>query len=132
MIKRIMKCIKESEQGASMVEFALVAILLLTLIFGIIEFGWIFNGYITLKSAAQEGARLAIVMDIIDESAVKDKVKEHAKIFKSEELEIQITSAGVGEEMKVSVIGELDLLIALPPFPSTINMQTTATMRQER
>lgn len=41
-----------------MVEFALVLPMLLVLVFGIIDFGRAFQGWITLSNAAREGARL--------------------------------------------------------------------------
>ncbi|MGO4360840.1 TadE/TadG family type IV pilus assembly protein [Terrabacter sp. RAF57] len=46
-----------TERGASAVEFALVAPVLLALVLGIIEFGNWFNQQITVTSAAREGAR---------------------------------------------------------------------------
>jgi len=50
-----------SERSQSMVEFALVAPLLLVLIMGIIDFGLGFGSYVQLKNAAREGARYAVV-----------------------------------------------------------------------
>lgn len=46
------------EDGAVAVEFALLLPLLLALIFGIIEFGFIFNTQIALTQAAREGVRV--------------------------------------------------------------------------
>lgn len=46
-----------SEEGAAAVEFALVVPLLLTLLFGIIEFGFAFNAQIVVTNAAREAAR---------------------------------------------------------------------------
>ncbi len=47
-----------SERGAAAVEFALVLPLLLTLLFGMIDFGRAYNQQITLTQLAREGARL--------------------------------------------------------------------------
>lgn len=44
-------------RGQSLVEFALVVPLLLLLLLGIVQFGFIFNSYVTLTNAAREGAR---------------------------------------------------------------------------
>ena len=49
------------EDGASLVEFCFVLPILITLLFGIIEFGFVFNSYIELRSGSREGARLAVV-----------------------------------------------------------------------
>ena len=44
-----------------MVEFVLVAPILLLLVFGIIQFGILFNHYLTLTDAVRAGARQAAV-----------------------------------------------------------------------
>ena len=50
-----------SEAGAAAVEFAIIASVLFLLVFGIIEFGRIFNELEIMNSAAREGARAAAV-----------------------------------------------------------------------
>jgi hypothetical protein len=47
-----------NEHGAAAVEMALVLPILLLLVFGIIEFGFIFNRYISVTHSAREGVRL--------------------------------------------------------------------------
>ena len=44
-------------RGQSLVEFSLVLMPLLLVLFGIIQFGLIFNGYVTLTNAVRDGAR---------------------------------------------------------------------------
>jgi Flp pilus assembly protein TadG len=53
--------IGKGQEGQAMVEFALVIPLLLLLIFGIIQFGILFNNYLTLTDAVRVGARQAAV-----------------------------------------------------------------------
>ena len=135
MIRHYFRQLGKNERGTTMVEFAIIAMLFFALIFGIIEFGWIFNGYITLTSAAQEGARLAIVTkhDELDEEAIRERVRDHAKIFKPGNLNIGVdVGENIGEETVITVNGKLDLLIAFPPLPQSINLSTNATMRQEQ
>jgi Flp pilus assembly protein TadG len=50
-----------SEEGAQLVEFALVLPLLLLVVLGIAEFGFIFQRYEVLTNAAREGARIAVL-----------------------------------------------------------------------
>jgi Flp pilus assembly protein TadG len=50
-----------SEKGQAMVEFALVLPLLLALLCGIVDFGWLYYNQITLNNAAREGARYAVI-----------------------------------------------------------------------
>ena len=66
-MKLSLKKIK-SENGQSVVEFALVIPLLLIIILGILEFGWILNAQITLTSAARESARAAAVSTVDKEN----------------------------------------------------------------
>ena len=58
-----------SESGAAAVEFAIVASLLFMVLFGVIEFGRIFNELEVLNSAAREGARVAAVRGTSEEVA---------------------------------------------------------------
>lgn len=56
-----LKRITKEEKGQSLVEFALLLPVLMLIILGIIEFGFMFNAKITLNSAAREGARVYAV-----------------------------------------------------------------------
>lgn len=49
------------ERGASLVELALMLPLLLLLLFGIIDFGWVLSQNLDVRHGAREGARLAAV-----------------------------------------------------------------------
>jgi hypothetical protein len=124
--------LRKNERGAEAIEFAVALPVLLLLVFGIIEFGWIFHGYITLTGAAREGARVAVVMESDDDGEIENAVKNHARIFHEENLEITIEPAGYDEERKIIVTGDLDLLISFPPFPNSVSMKASATMRQEQ
>jgi Flp pilus assembly protein TadG len=50
-----------SESGAELVEFALAFPLLLLVVMGIIDFGFLFQRYEVLTNAAREGARVAVL-----------------------------------------------------------------------
>jgi Flp pilus assembly protein TadG len=52
---------RNREEGAAAVEFAIVATLLMLLVFGVIEFGLWIAQYESMSSAAREGARVAAV-----------------------------------------------------------------------
>jgi Flp pilus assembly protein TadG len=49
---------ERSERGAAAVEFALVMPLLFLLVFGIIEFGFVFNKELSVTHSAREGVRV--------------------------------------------------------------------------
>jgi len=50
---------KRLDDGQTLVEFAFVLPVLLLILFGIIEFGWIFMQYVQVIHAAREGTRYA-------------------------------------------------------------------------
>lgn len=49
------------DRGANLVEFALLAPLLILLVLGIVEFGWLFSQNNDVRHGAREGARAAAV-----------------------------------------------------------------------
>lgn len=58
-----MRDLRRDEQGASLIEFALILPILLLLVFGIIEASWAFAQHNDVRYGAREGARLAAVED---------------------------------------------------------------------
>jgi Flp pilus assembly protein TadG len=62
-------------RATAIVEFAVVLPLLLTLLMGIIEYGWIFMVRQTLTNAAREGCRIA-VLNTATEDAVATRIRE--------------------------------------------------------
>ncbi len=57
----VRKSAQADESGAAAVEFALVSVLLLTLLFGIVQYGYYFFQATSAEHGAREGARLAAV-----------------------------------------------------------------------
>ena len=72
----VLSRLRKKEKGQAMVEFALVLPILIGLICGIIDFGWLFYNYLSLQNACREGARRACVIsqDAECEATVKKKV----------------------------------------------------------
>jgi Flp pilus assembly protein TadG len=63
------------ERGQAMVEFALVLPILMALLLGIIQFGIVFNNYITLTDATRAGARKAAVSRFDGDSGASAKLE---------------------------------------------------------
>jgi Flp pilus assembly protein TadG len=59
--KRLRRRQEEDERGAELLEFALVVVLLITLLYGIITYGVILAAQSTVTQAAADGARAGIV-----------------------------------------------------------------------
>jgi len=55
------RAVKGDDRGAALVEFGIVAPMLLMLLFGIVEFGLLFGQKLDVSQGAREGARLASV-----------------------------------------------------------------------
>lgn len=74
-----------SEEGAAVVEFALVLPILMILVFGIIDFARAFYTISTLVSAVREGARYAAVLEqplaSPSQRLIRDRVRETARPF---------------------------------------------------
>ena len=59
-VRRLLKRLR-GEEAAQLVEFALVLPMLLLIVLGIAEFGFIFQRYEVVTNAAREGARMAVL-----------------------------------------------------------------------
>lgn len=132
MPKKLLHRFRKNNKGVALVELALVMPILLILVMGIVEFGWIFNGYITLTGAAREGARVYVTGGDY-EAAVTEHVQSLLPA-------LQVNSPSIDEgdfrddQLKVTLTGSISLLsggLFLPfledPFPLTAE----ASMRQE-
>lgn len=97
----------KDRRGQSTVEFALVLPILLLIVFGIIEFGLIFNAYVTVISSSREGARYGIVGDR-NEAEIVQKVKDTAGILDAGKLDVNVQNTGT--EITVVVVYHADIL----------------------
>ena len=66
-----------NQNGAALVEFAIVLPLLLILVFGVIEFGVMFYDKAVITNASREGARAGITG--VANSDIEDIVKDYCK-----------------------------------------------------
>ncbi|MBV8560377.1 MAG: pilus assembly protein [Acidimicrobiia bacterium] len=55
---------RRNQEGASLVEFALILPVLILLVFGVIEFGTTYNNYLALRGGVRDGARQVTVGNI--------------------------------------------------------------------
>jgi Flp pilus assembly protein TadG len=85
-----------NERGQTMVEFAIVLPVLCLLLFGAIQFGILFNNYVTLTDAVRAGARKAAVSRQITgttpEQACIDQVKAAASDLDTSKLTVSCQS----------------------------------------
>jgi Flp pilus assembly protein TadG len=84
----------QNEQGQSMTEFALVLPVLALILFAVIQFGIVFNNYVSLTDATRAGARKAAVSrqtsDPVGNAVAA--VRASAKDLKQSDLNVTVTS----------------------------------------
>lgn len=87
----------KNEEGQALVEFALVIPLFMMLLLGILQFGIIFNNYITLTDAARAGSRVAAVsrLDACPTCVTKSAVEDAVSGLDKSKLEVEV-AAGAG------------------------------------
>lgn len=73
------------QEGATAVEFSLIATLLFMLLFGILHFGLAYNRQQGLHAAAREGARLASLGGDVTDALIIQRVKTAAPAFVRED-----------------------------------------------
>jgi len=130
---------KASERGAALVEFAMVLPLLLVLVFGIMEAGWLFAQLTETRNAAREGARLAVV-DFGTASQVAIETCNRA-VLSSSGATVTIASSGdvtdpIGDpaaSVTVTISNTYDSLTGfLDQFFQGASLDADVTMRIER
>ncbi|TJX14162.1 pilus assembly protein [Tissierella creatinini] len=124
--------LRKNEKGQSLVEFALVLPLLILIVVGIIEFGWLFNGKITLTSAAREGARVAAILK--DETTATSAVNQTAALSGLTITDVDYNYITGGpynvNKVRVTVEGSMDPLVGLF-ISGPVSMEADAYMRVE-
>lgn len=108
VIMLLSKRVKE-KKGQALVEFALVLPILLILVFGIIEFGRVFNAYIVVSNASREGARQAAVGN----TSAKTKAEEVAASLTPKvtvNISPAIGSTKYGEKVTVTVTYKMPIV----------------------
>jgi len=129
---------REGERGVAAVEFAILLPLLVTLLFGFIQFGIAFNNKIQATNAAREGARLAIVgiQDWTDVNGSGESfwtiVRDRSGISGLTGCNVTSTNQ-VGDTLTVEFDYPVDIVIPFVPLPSSFSTaQARAEMRIEQ
>ncbi len=122
-----------SVRGAAAVELAVVLPLLLTLVFGIIEFGWVFMVRETLTNSSREGCRVAVLQGSTEQD-IRDRVAASMNPTGLSTYTVQISRSSPGnpsETVKV-LIPYADVSLLGGYFgPTDFNLGATTVMRKE-
>ena len=80
------------EKGQAMVEFVLIAPIFLLLVFGLVQFGILFNNYLTLTDAVRAGARQAAVSRTLADpvGATETRIDSSASDLNAADLQVTV------------------------------------------
>jgi Flp pilus assembly protein TadG len=119
---------ERGQGGASMVEFALILPILLLIIGGIIDFGFLFNGQLSLTHGAREGARVAALQTGDAKAAAEDAVTA-ATLSGVNATVIECTGAGGQAQVVVSGTAPVFFAGFLPFVSDEVGLTGQAVMR---
>jgi Flp pilus assembly protein TadG len=129
------------DEGQAVVEFALIAPILILLLVGIFEFGRAWSAHQAVTDAAREGARAAVVADLpVTEDSVRAVVRNALARVSLNPDKAQIDLSGVdastGDPARVAVryryeFGFLKPLGVLVGNGGTVTLATAFVMRNE-
>ncbi|HKX75316.1 MAG TPA: TadE/TadG family type IV pilus assembly protein [Acidimicrobiia bacterium] len=124
------------EDGANLVEFAILAPFLILLLFGIIEFGWLFSVNLDVRHGAREGARLAATDDFPNPGSPAGDVCDRMDLADRPSTLITISRSGanIGDDITVTVDTPATTLTGILDWaiPAGTRLQSTVTVRMEQ
>lgn len=130
--------LRNPQQGAVIVEFAMVAMLFFVLLVGIVEMGRVLFTWNSAVEATRRGVRMAVVTDPGNAAAIRDEMRRIMPDLADNQISItyfpdgctvttcDYVTVGVGEPTAYTVtplvvpIGTL----ALPPFSTTLTRES--------
>ena len=122
-------------RGSATVEMAVVTPLLLTMLFGIIEYGWVFSVRQALIHAARDGARTAALPGSTDTEVTDQINRSLTPMGLSSKATIDLTRADAGNDFTETVhitVPYADVTLVGGFFGSTsYNLGATCAMRKE-
>jgi Flp pilus assembly protein TadG len=119
----------ESERGQSLVEFALALPILVLLLFAVIQFGIVFNNYVTLTDATRAGARKAAVGRRLSspQSSTITAVRNSATDLRQSDLGVTVSSTWQpGADVNVTATYPYTInLLGIPVKTGSLSSTTT-------
>ena len=130
MITKLRKCL-ESDRGQSTVEFALLLPIFIVILFGIMEFGRLWETSNILTSAAREAVRVAAVTspDVYQAMQAAQRVLYAGNIHGAE---ISVNGPDIYGEVRVTVnLQYIPLTGSIIPGIGSLSLSRSTTMRWE-
>lgn len=127
--------ILRNDKGQSLVEFSLIIPIIVLMIMAIIEFGLMFNAYLTINNSSREGARYAAVGGT--DAEIVAKIISTAPKLKSEYISVSIVPSEAnrsrGDTVTVYVTYDYKVLIPLMStiIDNIVDLNAQTSMRVE-
>jgi Flp pilus assembly protein TadG len=126
----------DTAKGASLVEFAVIAPLLFLLVFGIIEFAWLFASNLDVRQGAREAVRVAATDRLANPATPAIDICNGLNLTHRPTTLVSITRAGnnVGDAITVTVDAEAETITGLLDWvvPAGTRLTSTVNLRQEQ
>lgn len=122
-------------RGIAIVEIALSLLLLILILLGVLEYGWLFVRYQQVRNAARDGARVGVTLDAtaaqvasaIGTEMTAAKMPTYTATYSDPGLVL----GGTAYPVTVSVVTANVDLTNFSLFPKPANLTSTVTMRKE-
>ena len=123
-------------KGASLVEFAVIAPILFLLLFGVIEFAWLFASNLDVRQGAREAVRVAATNRLANPTDPKIDICNGLNLTNRPTTLVSITRAtdNIGDAITVTVDAEAETLTGLLDWaiPAGTRLVSTVNLRQEQ
>lgn len=137
----MLKRFSNNEKGQAMVEFALITPLLILLLCGIIDFGWIFGNQLILNNAGRDTARFMAInyetgipnAETVNDATAKTTFQNRlgsGSFLNNSNLSVDSSLTISSTDTKVKITASYPLPF-LTPLLSTILNRTTITINTE-
>ena len=121
-----------SPRGTALVEFALVAMIVVLLTLGVFQIGFVYFAISDLNNAARDGARYGSVHPG-DDSLIKTNVVQHLSFADNSQVHISVTrpDGNTNADSRITVTLQYTIPSFMPLFGSH-SITNSSTMRIER
>jgi Flp pilus assembly protein TadG len=125
-VKRTLSRLAHNESGSVLIEFALVATVLLILVFGVIDFGRFLFTANNLTAAAREGARFASVLSALpDDPRIDSVVVARAAVLGGTPVTANNVTVTYGAQNVSITVQVSDTFTYLTPVAPLLGLGTT-------
>ena len=126
------RSLRKGKRGMALVELAIVIVLIMTVSFGVMEYGWMFFQMHQVNNASRAGAREGVLPD--SNNGAVGQVVEEALGQSPDELTIlpgDVSSLDAGDLIRVTVTVNYVPLVGLPFLPTPNELRATVAMAKE-